>query len=190
VNRAEVARLLTLAGGYDGRQVAETEVRAWHEVLARYEYETTSEAVVEHYTHQTKRLMPADVVRYCRARGNEAAERHRELPRIGIGTGIPKNVRALLASVKATYVVEDDSGEVLWRGPAEQLRAIVLDCPSARERLTLPPLSHSKPERWNGYVPSRLWGGRYEKYAHNASATRKQLIEVVKIALAPKAIAA
>jgi hypothetical protein len=58
-------------------------------------------------------------------------------------------------------------------------RAAVLAHPDLAARLTQPPLSYSRPERWNGYIPPRLW-----REEPNTSPQRAALVEIAAEAMA------
>jgi hypothetical protein len=49
VNITEAAKLLTVAAGFDRRQVTEVTATAWAAVLANYPYAECEQAVIEHY---------------------------------------------------------------------------------------------------------------------------------------------
>jgi hypothetical protein len=61
VNEAEVVDVLTKCAAFDQRTVGETDVLAWHEVLGSLEIRDCLDAVTTHYTHESKRAMPADI---------------------------------------------------------------------------------------------------------------------------------
>lgn len=61
MNRAEVHELLTQAASLDGRQVADADVLAWHEVLRDVATEDAQRALVTHYTTSERRITPAMV---------------------------------------------------------------------------------------------------------------------------------
>lgn len=50
----------------------------------------------------------------------------------------------------------------------------VLRHPDIAKRLCDPPLRYSRPEVWNGYVPSETWQGR-----HNDSPQRAALLAII-----------
>ncbi|MGN6199103.1 hypothetical protein [Humibacter sp.] len=49
MNITEAAKLLTVAAGFDRRQVTEVTATAWAAVLANYPYPECERAVIEHY---------------------------------------------------------------------------------------------------------------------------------------------
>ncbi|MFC4223551.1 hypothetical protein [Lysinibacter cavernae] len=71
---SQVAELLTLAQGFDRRQLEEHHARAWFEALGHLDYDDAKAAVVAHYQESRFAVMPADVL----ARVREAAEVPRE----------------------------------------------------------------------------------------------------------------
>jgi hypothetical protein len=73
MTKADIARLLTLIAAFDRRTIGETDVEAWHLILADLEPNDCMEAVRAHYMTESRWLMPADV----RAFAVNAA-RHRE----------------------------------------------------------------------------------------------------------------
>ena len=73
MTKTETAQLLTLIAAFDRRTIGETDVEAWHLIVADLEPEDCMQAVREHYTTETRWLMPADV----RSRA-EATARRRE----------------------------------------------------------------------------------------------------------------
>ena len=58
-------------------------------------------------------------------------------------------------------------------------RAAALKHPDLAARLTQPPLSWSRPERWNGYIPPRMW-----QESPNDSPRRVALVEIAAEAMA------
>jgi hypothetical protein len=73
VTPAEVARVLAKASAYDQRTIGETDVAAWHEIVARYQFADALPAVAKHYAETRDRLMPADLVKQIRAIRDERA---------------------------------------------------------------------------------------------------------------------
>lgn len=70
MNLTETAQLLALASAYDGRDVSETDVRAWQALLDGVRLEEARQAVLKHYGAHPWRVMPShvlDVVREVRA---------------------------------------------------------------------------------------------------------------------------
>jgi hypothetical protein len=61
---------------------------------------------------------------------------------------------------------------------AQAERARVLRHPDIARRLCEPPLRFSRPEVWNGYLPSDMWQGR-----HNDSIRRAALVEIITAAV-------
>ena len=58
----EVAELLTLASTVDSRNVAPENVRGWHEVIGRLNFEDAKAAMWAHFGESTAYLLPAHVV--------------------------------------------------------------------------------------------------------------------------------
>ena len=67
---SEAAAVLTLAATYDGRTVGEADAEAWASILADVSLPGALEAVQEHYRHETRRLMPADILSACTVNRN------------------------------------------------------------------------------------------------------------------------
>lgn len=70
MSKSEIARLLAFIASYDQRTVGVTDVEAWHLVAtaAQWTAPYANRAVVEHFTDQTERLVPAHITRRIRAR--------------------------------------------------------------------------------------------------------------------------
>lgn len=62
---AEVAKVLTKAAAFDQRSIGESDVLAWHEVLAEVDFGDGLAAVTAHYADNTDRIMPAHVRRHA-----------------------------------------------------------------------------------------------------------------------------
>ncbi len=76
MNEHDVIDVLTAIAAYDQRTVGPEDVKAWH-AIARYgnwNRDGAIRAVVDHYSRQGKRIMPADITRYLRDPG-ETGER-------------------------------------------------------------------------------------------------------------------
>lgn len=106
----DMADVLTAAGVYDGRKIAEADVAAWHLAVGDLERDDALAAVVRHYGHSTDWLKPARLRQLCQDIRNEraAAQRHevRALPSRfepdperdnRISRGIQQGVRELVA---------------------------------------------------------------------------------------------
>lgn len=76
---AEVARVLTKASAFDQRTIGETDVAAWHEIVARVDLADGLAAVTRHYTETSARIMPADLLRHAKAARED--RRRREVGR-------------------------------------------------------------------------------------------------------------
>lgn len=66
MNRADVARLLTLAAAYDSRTIGDGDVAAWELALSGLDVERCKAAIVKHYQESTDRVMPAHIRRIAR----------------------------------------------------------------------------------------------------------------------------
>lgn len=73
MNRADVARLLSLAAAFDSRTIGETDVAAWQLALDGLDPARCRDAIVRHYRESTDRLMPAHVRRLARTTGDVGA---------------------------------------------------------------------------------------------------------------------
>lgn len=62
----DVVNVLAKCSAYDQRTVGETDVMAWHDVLARLDVADAMNAVTAHYSESTQRAMPADILRHAR----------------------------------------------------------------------------------------------------------------------------
>jgi hypothetical protein len=61
MTKTETAQLLTLIAAFDRRTIGETDVEAWHLIVADLEPADCMEAVRAHYMTEVRWLMPADV---------------------------------------------------------------------------------------------------------------------------------
>lgn len=68
---AQVGELLTVIAEFDGRQVTRETVMAWHSLLADVDANAAVKAVREHYSTQSRRIMPADIKRAAAPRPRE-----------------------------------------------------------------------------------------------------------------------
>ncbi len=68
---AEVGKILTLMASYDQRKVGETDIMAWSELIGSFDYADAKDAVLAHYAATADRIMPADIVRFAKARRGE-----------------------------------------------------------------------------------------------------------------------
>lgn len=66
MNRADTARLLTLAASFDARTIGEADVLAWQAALDGLDYARCQAAIVKHYRESTDRVMPAHIRRLAR----------------------------------------------------------------------------------------------------------------------------
>lgn len=100
---AQTAALLALCAAYDSRRIGESDVAAWHEVLAEVPALEARAAVVAHYSRSTDRVMPAHVlaeVRRVRALRLQPSD---ELP-----DADPDDVPAWLAALREGRVRRAD----------------------------------------------------------------------------------
>jgi hypothetical protein len=79
-----MADVLSAAGIYDGRTIAEADVAAWHAAVGQYDREDALAAVVRHYADSTEWMKPAHLKQHILAIRNERANARnhpvRELP--------------------------------------------------------------------------------------------------------------
>lgn len=176
MNLADTAQLLLLASGYDGRELSETETHAWHEVIGHLRYDDAAEAIVTHYTHQSKRVMPADVMKACRAAAQDRAMRA-ELP--ATPAVADETVVQRIRREMPPYEVRDQDGTLLHRGPAKVLAERVRRHADLDARLKAPPLSFT--QGWNGYVPPLVSEHTIKGTTIvNRSPIRLELLAIVK----------
>lgn len=85
------ARVLALASAYDDRKPDPTAAAAWQKLLepAGLTQVLLEDAVAQHYAEDTRRIMPADVIRRARAIRAEQAQR-RGLPALSDGPSTPE----------------------------------------------------------------------------------------------------
>lgn len=100
-----VAGLLTVMAGIDGRDVTPLMVVSWADLLVderRLTPEDCREAIRRHYKTQTRRMWPADLVSGAKElRRERAKEQERgQLVEIRKKEPIPAEVRAQLAAIK------------------------------------------------------------------------------------------
>lgn len=76
MNEHDVIDILTAIAAYDQRTVGPEDVKAWHVIAQRAHWNRRGalRAVVNHYAHKGKRIMPADITAYLRDPG-ETGER-------------------------------------------------------------------------------------------------------------------
>ena len=75
MNLQETDRVLTFAAIFDRRKVEEPDVLAWQTMLEDYTEDDCMAAVKEHYSSETRWLMPADVIRIAGLRELIRADR-------------------------------------------------------------------------------------------------------------------
>jgi Zn-finger protein len=66
MNRADVARLLSLSAAFDARTIGEADVAAWLLALDGLDPTRCRDAIVKHYRESTDRIMPAHIRRLAR----------------------------------------------------------------------------------------------------------------------------
>lgn len=141
MTEAEIADLLLFASHYDNRHLSEEETQAWHLTLRRLNLDDAKAAVAEHYQHDSRRLMPADVFRYYRA--SASATSPGPVPaKVDVAEGV-------------TVLGADRMRQATARGRARNRarRDCVLRHPDLARRLTEFPLGFKFPEQWDGFVP-------------------------------------
>ena len=69
MTKTETGHLLYTVALFEGREIGEDDLIAWHAVIGDLDTEVAQEALVTHYRTSTDRLMPAHIVRHalCRA---------------------------------------------------------------------------------------------------------------------------
>lgn len=70
---ADMADVLSAAGIYDGRTIAEADVAAWHMAVGEYDRDDAMAAVVRHYADSTEWMKPAHLKQKILAIRNERA---------------------------------------------------------------------------------------------------------------------
>ncbi|GAA4175935.1 hypothetical protein GCM10022287_22290 [Gryllotalpicola koreensis] len=68
MNREHAVKVLAKCSGYDARRPDDLEIAAFTEALAHVDYDKALAAVAEHYQAETRRIMPADIIRLVSAR--------------------------------------------------------------------------------------------------------------------------
>jgi hypothetical protein len=77
---AEAAALLAVAAMFDNRKPDANAAHAWAAALDGMDPELCREAIVEHYRHEHRWIMPADVIKGARKLGVERAPVSAEVP--------------------------------------------------------------------------------------------------------------
>lgn len=80
MNRSETAVLLGIAAAYDQRTVGESDVMAWQELLGDVRAADAVQAVKDHYSTETRRVMPVDVLNGVRRIRKDRLDRNPEPP--------------------------------------------------------------------------------------------------------------
>ncbi len=115
MNVQETAKLLAVVVAYDGRQVGESTVAAWYDVLRDLPYDQCEEAVRLHYRNDPGWLMPSQVRSLVKNLRNERASR-----------------TALTAAIEGPRGVEPNGEYVAARGQGrdpERVKALTVSCP-------------------------------------------------------------
>jgi hypothetical protein len=94
MEKHETAQLVFWLQGVDGRVLNELTVNVWHELVGHVAYESALGAARDHYRDESRKLMPADVLK--------RVEVDRDLGALTSGTA------ELLAEQKATWCREHD----------------------------------------------------------------------------------
>jgi hypothetical protein len=170
---AQIAELLTFAGGYGVPEPDQATLDAWHHALHQIDYDDAFGAIVDHYRESPAQVTTADIWNRCR---------------------VPE-----APAPAPAQPARRDPGRwhQMWRdalaeggAACESRRALVLgykppegsDEPPLAMRLCDPPLSYAHPAQWNGYVPPEIWNGE-----RNDSPRRRALLAIVDEALALQA---
>lgn len=90
MNLSETALMLGQMQAYDQRTVGESDVIAWHALLADAPFEDCQEAVRRHYAENTDRIMPAHVRRIVRGIHGEREMAARATGWAAGQAGVPK----------------------------------------------------------------------------------------------------
>jgi hypothetical protein len=91
VNLSETALMLAQIQAYDQRTVGESDVIAWHSLLADAPFEDCQEAVRQHYAEHTDRIMPAHVRRLVRGMASQREMTARATGWAPGQAGVPKD---------------------------------------------------------------------------------------------------
>jgi hypothetical protein len=65
VTAEETGKLLALCACFDFREVDETDIVAWHELLSDLEFPVARKAVMSYYRQSRERIMPSDIRGRC-----------------------------------------------------------------------------------------------------------------------------
>lgn len=95
ITKPDVARLLAMAAAYDQRTVGRPDVDAWHlvAIAGRWTSAHAARALIEHYSTETDRIMPAHITRRLKAQRDHFASTYRHKP-------APQGVRGEQAEVE------------------------------------------------------------------------------------------
>lgn len=141
MTKTETAQLLTLIAAFDRRTIGETDVEAWHLIVADLEPDDCMTAVREHYTDSREWLMPADVRRRAlaaaRRRAGQAARARidAEIAEAERGevTDRTHPLRALMAGAPIKYTPRADwqTRRAITAAPREPFTAAELEAAAA-----------------------------------------------------------
>lgn len=149
MRQGDVARLLTVAAGYDQRTITDDDIAAWHAALLDFDdLDGAVGAVVEFYReHADRRVQVADVI-------------HSLSPPVQTYTPPPVGVQQALVGWappggNAEQRARFDATVNMGKANTQARRERVLRHPDLAARLCAPPLNYARPEQWNGFVPPR-----------------------------------
>lgn len=146
MNKAEVAKLLTIASMVDNRTVAAETVEAWHMALEKLDFDIAKKAIARHWQESTDYLLPAHIVANSR---RIAGENRREV-RSAVSRGV----------VPSTWPLDQPLGETESKA-LEEHRA------EHRGGLT------TSDGRW--IAPGEDYWGKTPKMADIAASTLREL---------------
>lgn len=101
MNRSETALALTLAAAFDRRTIGETDVEAWHAVLADLHLDDVKAAITGHYATRRDWVMPADIRERVKALRASRLAAHAEAPPAADPDDVPAYLEALRAGRRA-----------------------------------------------------------------------------------------
>lgn len=98
---AQTAELLAFCAAFDRRTVGKADVLAWQTVLGNLDPDAARQAVTQHYTTETRWIMPADIRAAVLANRRDRLDRHTEAEPPPGDTGDHAYRPALLAERRA-----------------------------------------------------------------------------------------
>lgn len=103
ITKADTAHLLAMAAAYDQRTVGKSDVDAWHlvAIAGRWQAAHAARALIEHYSVETDRIMPAHISRRLKSQRDHFASTYRHKP-------APQSVRGEQAEVEWELVQLDE----------------------------------------------------------------------------------